>query len=201
MERDEERRLIEAARDGDRDAFAALVRAHRDGVFRLCVSLLSNAAEAEDAAQDVFVKAYRSLGAFRGDASLATWLYRIASNRCMDLLRARRPQESWDELVERDGEKLAGLLREPSQAGALEAKDLIDRVLGQLPAEYRLVLTLRETQGLTYEEIAEATGDSLDSVKARLRRARAELEDKLRPFFPEISDTISDRLPSKEMRP
>lgn len=165
--------------------FEKIVREHHARVLSLCASLLSSQAEAEDAAAEAFLKAYTSWGSFRADASVSTWLHRIAANECLDRLRARarHKSESWDELLETHGERLHALLKEPSAQAALEAKDLADRVLCQLSPEYRLVLTLREVQGLSYQEIAQTTGDSLDSVKARLKRARAELEEKLGPLL------------------
>ena len=170
----------------DASDFEALVREHHPRVIRLCASMLGGWDEAEDAAQEVFLKAHRALPDFRGDASISTWLYRLASNHCLDALRARsrRRTDSWDELLERRGDELGALLRAPDETGALEARDLAAKALSALSPEYRLVLALRELEGLTYEEIAEATGATLDSVKARLRRARAELEAALRHLLP-----------------
>src|SRR5690348_9660792 len=94
--------LIARAQKGDDDAFAALVRRHHPGVATLCRSMLGDDAAADDAAQDVFLKAHRSLKSFRGDAKLSTWLYRVATNRCLDLLRAagRAKTQSLDALLE-----------------------------------------------------------------------------------------------------
>lgn len=180
---DEERLLIERARSGERAAFERLIALHQDRLYRLCLSMLGDAQDAEDAAQESFLKAYRSLGKFRLDSSFSTWLHRIGSNACLDRLRgrARGKSQSLDEIVAQEGERLSRLLG-PDEAAALESKDLAERLLETLPAEQRLVLTLRELQGLSYEEIAETTGASLDSVKARLRRAREALEEKLRHF-------------------
>lgn len=165
--------------------FEKIVREHHPRVLSLCAAMLASQAEAEDAAQEAFLKAYKSWGSFRADSSVSTWLHRIAANECLDRLRerTRRKSESWDELLEAQGERVSDLLKEPSPHAALEAQDLVGRVLDLLSPEYRLVLVLRETQGLSYEEICAATGDSLDSVKARLKRARAELEEKLGPLL------------------
>lgn len=182
-EQDEE--LAQRARRGDVSAFEELVRRHHGAVLGLCGSLLKDATEAEDAAQEIFLKVFRSLGSFRGDARFSTWLYRIASNHCLDVLRAaaRRPSTSWDKLVEERGDAADALLgRGPREDLGAEAKDLAVRLLAELPPEYRLVVILRETRGLSYEEIAEATDATLDSVKARLRRARGMLQDLLRHF-------------------
>ena len=174
------------AREGGRAAFAELVRRHHLQVLALSRSMLGDDAEADDAAQEVFLKAWRALGRFAGDSGFGTWLYRIASNHCLDLLRqrSRRRTESLDELVEGEGDALERVLG--SSAGpsdALEAADLGARVLASLPEEQRLALVLRETQGLRYDEIAQVMGCSVDSVKARLRRAREGLEKSLRHFL------------------
>jgi RNA polymerase sigma-70 factor (ECF subfamily) len=156
--------------------FEAILTEHQDRVFRLCASMLGSRRDAEDAAQEVFLKAYQNLHKFKGDSAVGTWLHRIAANHCLDLLRkrARRPAEP---LTDELGRRLFS--KEPD----LEALDLAHRALSQLPEDYRLALTLRELQGFTYEEIAEITESSLDSVKARLRRAREQLQEKLRHFL------------------
>ncbi|MCH7477084.1 MAG: sigma-70 family RNA polymerase sigma factor [SAR324 cluster bacterium] len=183
----EESEWIEQVLSGRREAFANLVRKHHAKVLRLCRSLLSDPVQAEDAAQEVFIKAYRSLERFHGDASFSTWIYRIASNHCMDFLRkkTRERTESWDALLEREGERIHKFLCEPDRTDqALERAELLDALLSDLSPEYRFALTLRELQGLTYEEIAETMECSVDSVKARLRRARKQISDRLRHFLP-----------------
>jgi len=168
--------LIESVLSGRQEDYAELVRRHHPRVFGLCVSMLGDRAQAEDAAQDVFLKAYRRLSDFRGDAALSTWLYRVAANRCLDLLRsaARRREESWEAFVEREGDGLRRLLAEPASAAPLvsEEADLVRRTLARLPPDYRLILTLREVEGLDYAELTKALDCSMDSVKAKLRRAR-----------------------------
>ena len=137
--------------------------------------MLGGEAQAEDAAQEVFLKAYGRLKNFRGDSSFSTWLYRVASNHCLDLLRreARRKTESWDALVEREEPRIRRLLVDPNDgARAVEDADLVRAVLARLPADYRLILTLREMEGLEYKELMTALDCSMDSVKAKLQRAR-----------------------------
>ena len=156
------------------------MRRHHAPIEGLCASLLGDPVRAEDAAQEVFLKAYRSLPGFRLDSTFSTWLYRIASNHCLDLLRrrGREKSESLDALGEKDGEPSdAGLPSVEGEERAVEDRDLVERLLSSLPPDYRLILTLREVQGLSYHEIAEAMDCSLDSVKARLRRAREKLEE------------------------
>jgi RNA polymerase sigma-70 factor (ECF subfamily) len=178
-------RLAERARSGDRDAFAELVGRHHARVLGLCRSWLGSGEAAEDAAQDVFLKAYQALGSFRGTSAFSTWLYRIAVNRCMDVRRsaARARQDSLDALIEERGDDLYRLLGQaPDASTAPEAGDLARRLLAALPDDYRTILWLREVEGFTYEELTRALDCSLDAVKARLRRARAEVEEKLRHF-------------------
>jgi RNA polymerase sigma-70 factor (ECF subfamily) len=169
--------LARRAAGGDDGAFAELVRRHAPRVRALCEATLHNSEEAEDAAQETFLKAHRALGRFSGEASLGTWLHRIAVNHCLDLIRAagRRRSDSLDAMLDADASELGRALSEPSSAKALEDRDLVQRLLSRLNPEQRLALTLREAEGLSYEEIAAAMSCSLDSVKARLKRARAEL--------------------------
>jgi RNA polymerase sigma-70 factor (ECF subfamily) len=175
----DDRYYIESVLAGRSHDYAELVRRHQDRVFSLCLSLLRNPTDAEDAAQEVFLKAYRALSDFRFDSSFSTWLYRIAYRHSLDFLKAknRRPAESWDALVEERGE--------PSpDTPPTEGADLARAVLDALPEDQRLILTFREAQGLTYEEIAETLQVSLDAVKARLRRAREALRQAARHFLP-----------------
>ncbi len=145
--------------------------------------MLGNRTAADDAAQEAFLKAYKSLNTFQEASSFSTWLHRIASNCCLDLLRRRTREktDSLEALVASQGDGIHSLVRSlENEESSWESADLIQRVLGQLPDDYRLILTLRETQGLSYQEIAETLDCSLDAVKSRLRRARSECEEILR---------------------
>ena len=177
--------LIQRIVAGERDAYATLVRAHQARLLRLCVSLLGDAVFAEDAAQEIFFKAYQALPSFRGQSAFSTWLYRIAANHCLDLLRKRRRErtESWEQLVDESGEpwlESRAQLHDP--ATALATTEMVQQVLAQLSPEYRLIVTLREVEGLSYHELAGVLHCSLDAVKARLRRARLALLERLRHF-------------------
>lgn len=151
--------------------------------------MLSDGAEADDAAQEVFIKAFQSLERFRGDSSFATWIYRIAMNHCLNVLRQkkRRRTESWDALVEREGEKIEELFTGRTvKDDEGEYAELLSKLLEHLPEKSREMIVLREVQGLSYQELAGTLGCSLDAVKSRLKRARQELESRLR-HFPGIS--------------
>ncbi len=146
--------------------------------------MLADPTQAEDAAQEVFIKAYQALGQFRGTASFSTWLYRIAVNHCTDLLRkaARRKTESWEALLEREGEKAEALFAASPHIESSEHTELLAKLLSHLSETSRTILVLREVQGLNYQQLAEALGCTVDAVKGRLKRARQEMEIKLRHF-------------------
>lgn len=161
--------LVTRARAGQVDAFEELVRRHRDRVHRVALRLLDDEREAEDAAQDAFVRAWRSLGSFRGDSAFTTWLYRITVNRCLNVRRDRRPTTPL--AVDHQS-------REPSTHDVVESRlELADvrRAIAQLTPEQRAALVLRELEGCTYEELAVALDCSVSAVKSRLHRARVEL--------------------------
>jgi len=148
--------------------------------------MLSNSTEAEEAAQDIFVKAYHALRKFKGNSTFSTWLYRITANHCLDLLRKRnrRKTVSWEALVEQEGDHIMRLLSTSQTAEThLENRELADKILSTLSPDYRAILTLREVDGLDYQEIAESLGCSLDAVKGRLARARKQLQGNLRHFM------------------
>jgi RNA polymerase sigma-70 factor (ECF subfamily) len=171
--------LVARARGGDLAAFETLVERHRGTVYRVAARLVGDH-EAEDVAQDAFLRAYHRLGRFRGDASFRTWLLRIAHNSAVDALGRRRPHVAPDpdELGEpRDVEES----RLPAER--LERRERLRRLEGKLAllrSEHRTVLVLRDVEGLSYEEIAEVTEMPVGSVKGRLHRARDELIDFLR---------------------
>lgn len=173
--------LVKEVRAGKTDSFAQLMRRHHARVLAQCAAILYDSTQAEDAAQEVFFKAYRSLPKFQAGSTFSTWLYRIAVNHCLDMKRggARRPTESWDALVEKEGGAIERLVTEP-EAPAADDADLVRRVLDCLSPEYKLILTLREMQGLDYREIMAALDCSLDAVKARLWRARQSFRDRMR---------------------
>ena len=181
----QEQELIQKIRSGDVNAYSEIVRAYQAKVLGLCTSLLSDAAQAEDAAQEIFIKTYQSLNSFRGDSTFSTWIYRISANHCKDLLRKRSRQktESLDALMEGSDDGVSRLF-EPSfdPRPSAEAAELVNKFLSALSPDERLILTLREGQGLSYQEIAETLRCSIDAVKARLRRARQAVTENVRHF-------------------
>jgi len=187
---DREKEIIRTVIDGDSEAFSELVHAHQARVRLACLVRLGHLEEANDAAQEVFVKAFKALGQFKGDAAFLTWILRIADNHCRDLLRtrSRRRTESLDALLAEKGDAFEGLL---SRSGSLDDSraytpqdlELLGRLFAALPEEDRDILALREVEEMSYEDIAEKLHCSLDAVKGRLKRARQTLTDKCGKFF------------------
>jgi RNA polymerase sigma-70 factor (ECF subfamily) len=183
---DVEQRLVSDAQRGDLESFNQLVRLYEGRVYTLCYRMLGDSESAADAAQDAFLSAYRNLRSFRG-GSFRSWMLRIATNTCYDALRARkrRPTTSLDAALDSDDEATSfdpPDLGEAPLDSALrhELGAAIRRGLQLLPADQRAVLILSDIQGLAYEEIAEATGANLGTVKSRLSRGRARLRDILK---------------------
>jgi RNA polymerase sigma-70 factor, ECF subfamily len=177
--------IVAEVRAGNLQAFGELIRRYQVKVRGYCFQMLVDRDLAEDAAQDIFFKAYRSLKTLKSDVAFSTWLYRITRNHCLDQLRknARQAVESWEALLEQEGDRLQVLINRPAGSGAvIEDRELISKLLSCLPEAYREVIILREVQGLTYSEISKILDCSLDSVKARLRRARQELSERIRHF-------------------
>ncbi len=195
---DPDSRLVERAQAGDARAFEALVRRYERWVFTLTLRMVGDRDEAEDLAQDVFVKAYAGLSGFRGASRFSTWLYAIASNHCLNDLasRARRPlTESSLRPAGSEADDPPGLVERladesPRADALLERQETVRQVqdaLLQLTEEHRLILVLREIQGLSYEEIAETLGAEVGTVRSRLHRARLALRLRLRPVLAERS--------------
>jgi RNA polymerase sigma-70 factor, ECF subfamily len=163
-----ERELVERAAAGDLDAFAELVRTHERRVASVLYRLLDDRRDVEEATQDVFVQAWRNLRRFRGHAQLFTWLYRIAVNEA--LMRNRRKRPNVQELDER-------LAAAPDLEPGL--RDRLVQALSDLPVEYRAAVVLRDVEGLTNAEVAEALGISVAAAKSRIHRGRMQIRDAL----------------------
>jgi RNA polymerase sigma-70 factor (ECF subfamily) len=174
--------LLARLRAGDRRAFEELVRAQQHRVYGLALRMLGNAAEAQDVAQEVFIRAHRGLAEFRGDARLSTWLYTIASRLCLNRLAKSERQ------VIHPGDEALGRIADarPGPDEALERDELDEALrlaIAELPEERRVVVLLRDVEGLAYEEIAEILALPVGTVRSRLHRARLDLKEQLERFL------------------
>lgn len=193
----EERQWVESARQGDQDAFERLVRAYEKRVFALTLRMCGNPEDAAEAAQETFLAVWQGLKFFREEASFSTWLYRLASNACVDLLRREgRRRDTAGPSLDDEELNLDAADAAPTPQEAVEQKELrsqIEAGLRALPPEYRQVLILREMHQLSYGEIAEALSLDMGTVKSRISRGRK----RLRKFLLE-SGNFSGGPPSKE---
>lgn len=178
-----EEALVRRCINGDRNAFEEIVHRHQDMIFNLCVRLLGNYAEGQDAAQETFVKAYQGIGGFKEQALLSTWLFRIATNVCRNrqssfwgrlrtrAVRLDNPGEYGDDPVElpSEGNNPEEMLRQKRIAAAIHAG------LRKLPPKYRELIVLADLNDRSYEEIRTITGMALGTIKSRLARGREAL--------------------------
>jgi len=163
---------------GDRDLYAELVKAQQSRLYQLCLSYLGDAHEAEEAAHVVFIKAYRSLSAFRGSSSFGTWLFRIGINQCKDVLkkRSRSRATSLDAILENEGRVPISLI-EKSPWDAAEIADIPPEALKRLSrGERDVLLCFADNSGEDYAEIGKRMGLTREAVKGRLKRAREKIQ-------------------------
>lgn len=190
----EDTRLVRRLKARNPGAFEALIERYQGPIFNLVYRMLGNREEAEDLAQEVFITVFKQIDGFRGEASLSTWLYRIASNHCINrrkYLSHRRHYDgrSLSDLGDREelgGGRLQTATRPPrpdEMAEGLELERAIQECITALDEDHRLVLVLRDIQSLSYEEIVEITGIAIGTVKSRLHRARMALKEKLDSHF------------------
>ncbi len=182
--------LVARAREGDLQAFETLVRQYDRQVFRIAQHITQNKEDAEDVVQDAFLKAYEKLHQFQGNSKFYTWLVRIAVNESLMRLRKRRTGKmvSIDEDVETEEgsmpRDLADWGPDPEQMyGQSELAEILRKTIQGLPPGFRVVFTLRDIEGLSTDETAEALGLSVPAVKSRLLRARLQLRERLSRYF------------------
>ncbi|MFQ5867285.1 MAG: RNA polymerase sigma factor [bacterium] len=190
MEEDFE--LLAKVKKGDQQAFELLVRKYKMTVFNTIYSIMGNPQEADDIAQEVFLKVYTKAGSFKGESSFSTWLYRITINRCLDKLRNRKNRiisyetefnqeeklKLKDVLVSKEGDITEELRKK-------ELEDIVQKAMNSLPEKDRIILTLKEIDRLSYKEISQVMKISLTKVKIWLFRARQKLKEKLAFLYPE----------------
>lgn len=181
MTREQEAAVIRKVLNGDTNAYETLVRAYEKNVYNLALRMIGNSEDAYDMSQEAFIKAYNSLTAFRGDSKFSVWLYRIVSNVCLDYLRSRSRKPTSSLSTENDdGEEIELDIADEEQTPEklLErglTRDAVRRGLMSLPDDHRQILLLREIDGLSYDEISEALGLEVGTVKSRIFRARKKL--------------------------
>ena len=192
----QEQQWIRAAQTGDQAAFGELVQLYQRKVYALAVRMCPTPELAEEAAQEAFLSAWQGLPFFRGDSSFSTWLYRLTSNACVDLLRKEKRHQG-PSLDEETASEIPDSAPTPEDAAEhAELRGQIEEGLQSLSPEHREVLILREIQQLRYEEIADVLSLDLGTVKSRISRGRRQLRDFLRErgnFFPSASSKKSER--------
>ena len=189
---DEDLAAVEGASGGEGSPFETLVRKYQGWVFTLAYRMLGDRAEAEDMAQEIFLKVYRSLLQFERKSSFSTWLYAIATNHCLNHVESRRRRPRLQEMIrpgptESNSDPVEARVADPAPGGdqVLEQADLrrlIQEQILRLTPEHRAILVLRDIQGLAYEEIGGLLGLESGTVRSRLHRARTELKERLTPY-------------------
>ena len=181
--------LVQRVQQGDRRAFDQLVQRYQHKVLKLVMRYVRNHAEAEDVAQEAFLKAYRAIQSFRGDSAFYTWIYRIAVNPAKNYIASRGRRVSESKVDIEDAERIDGgeaLKDADNPEGELardELKKVIDKAIADLPQDLRSAVTLREFDGLSYEEIAEIMDCPVGTVRSRIFRAREAIDARLRPLL------------------
>ena len=182
--------LVEAFRQGKPGAFEAIVRAHQDRIYSFCARMLSDREDALDAAQEVFLSAWRNLAGFRGEAALSTWLLRIAANRCLNRIRRRKSLSEREAPWPEPGEEGEGPVFQPAGAETdrpdrltetRETGEILTEALSRLDPGSRWMVLLSDVEGFSYEEVAAMAEVPVGTVKSRLHRARMALRRMLSP--------------------
>lgn len=183
----DEYQLIKGIQQGDRKSFQLLVETYQRMVVNTCLAIVHNKADAEDLAQDVFLEIFRTAENFRGDSKLSTWLYRIATNRSLNLIRNNKRKRFFQSIEEtftggrnRTSEISENRGDQPDQNITDEQRsDLLHRAIDQLPEKQRTAFTLNKYEELTYQQIAEIMEISLASVESLIHRAKKNLQEQL----------------------
>lgn len=195
-EREADLQLVERVQSGDREAFGLLVGKYQRKLLRLVMRLVRDPAEAEDVTQEAFIKAYRALPNFRGESAFYTWLYRIGVNTAKNWLVANgRRMPTMSEVTDDDSEGIEDgiLLRDDETPDRVlmsrQIGETVNAAMEALPADLRTAISLREIEGLSYEEIAQVMDCPIGTVRSRIFRAREAIAARLRPLL----DTAPDR--------
>ena len=196
-EQESDQWLVERVQRGEKAAFDLLVRKYQHKVIGVISRYVQDWSECQDVAQEAFLRAYRAIGAFRGDSQFYTWVYKIAINTAKNWLVSQGRRPPTDDVAIEDAVQLDGGIRLRESATPerellrQEIEQTVFATVEQLPEELRTAITLREVDGLSYEEIAEAMQCPIGTVRSRIFRAREAIDGKLRPLL-EGSDTAQD---------
>ncbi len=197
---------LPALRAGDRSEFARLVETYSDRIYRLALKILNDPQDAEDVLQDTFIKVLRALPSFEGRSSLSTWLYRIAVNEALMLVRKRRPEAVSVEMEQDDGEgdtepvEIVDWCCMPEgDLLSAEARGFLDKAIQSLTPALRAVFVLRDIEGLSVKEAADTLGLTEAAIKTRLLRARLKLREVLSVYYAErlAAKPDGERLPNE----
>jgi RNA polymerase sigma-70 factor, ECF subfamily len=188
-DREIDQQLVERAQHGDKHAFELLVVKYQRKLGRLLSRFIRDAAEIEDVTQEAFIKAYRALPSFRGDSAFYTWLYRIGINTAKNYLvamRRRAPTTTGFDVADAEtfenGEQIKDVNTPENELMSKQIANTVNQTLQELPDELKTAITLREIEGLSYEEIATIMNCPIGTVRSRIFRAREAIAEKLRPM-------------------
>lgn len=186
---DNDRQLVEKVQAGDKRAFDLLVLKYQHKIISIVSRYIKDSAEVYDVTQEAFIKAYRAIGNFRGDSAFYTWIYRIAINTAKNHLvsRGRRPPSSDIEVENAEyysgGEQFRDLATPEGQLMRDQLEDVVNKAIRDLPEDLRTAVTLREMEGLSYEDIAEVMGCPVGTVRSRIFRAREAIDKQMAPLL------------------
>jgi RNA polymerase sigma-70 factor (ECF subfamily) len=195
-DREIDQQLVERAQHGDKHAFGLLVAKYQRKLGRLLSRFIRNPTEVEDVVQEAFIKAYRALPSFRGESAFYTWLYRIGINAAKNYLvsEGRRPPTTTEFDSEEaegfeDAEQLRNINTPENELMSKQVAETVNKAMDSLPEELKTAITLREIEGLSYEEIATMMNCPIGTVRSRIFRARETIAEKLRPMLGTDKDT------------
>ncbi len=178
--------LIQKVREGDRNSFKGLYDLYKDRVFSTAIRILGNVQDAEDAAQEIFIRIFRTIKTFREDAAFSAWVYKIAVNTCINHLKKRKRCDA-GELPDSIPDETSG---ETDTDRPKTIHVLLERQIARLPEKCRTVFILHEIEGFNHEEIAEIMGISPGTSKSQLFFARSSLREKLKPFIEVLKNEL-----------
>lgn len=172
----EEKEFIAKCIEGNEKSFEQLISTYESKIYNMCCYMLKNKEDAMDAAQEVCIKIYKYIQKFKGDSKISTWIYRITYNTCVDFIKKRRNDVSYDEVIDLDSH------RESKVENIIESREMkleIKRCIMKLSEDFKSIIVLRDIEGLTYVEISEILNIEVGTVKSRLNRAREALRNEL----------------------